>query len=122
MLPVDSNNKPFLIVIITGILLLYFMPETILFSDNPLCLHYRIFGIECPFCGLTRAGYSFLRFQFSKGMHLNPAILPLMLLIVSDIFRRFTRVNTFVYTNKIFLVLTAIAFIVVYIARILYGF
>ncbi len=122
MLPLDSNNKLFLIAIIAGILLLHIVPETILFSETSLCLHYRIFGIECPFCGLTRAGYSFLHFQFSKGMHLNPAILPLLLFIVSEIFRRFTRVNIFVFTNKILLVLTAIAFIAVYLARILKEF
>lgn len=119
---VDRNNKLFVIGIITGGLLFYILPEAIFYSGNSLCLHYRIFGIECPFCGLTRAGFSFFHFQFSKGMHLNPAILPLMLFIVSEIFRRYTRLPIFVFINKILLVFTAIAFIALYITRILKGF
>lgn len=37
-----------------------------------ICPTYRFFEICCPFCGMTRAYLSALKFDFSTAMYYNP--------------------------------------------------
>ncbi len=37
-----------------------------------ICPTYRILGICCPFCGMTRAHLAALRLDFSTAMYYNP--------------------------------------------------
>jgi hypothetical protein len=41
------------------------MPET--------CTSRRVFGVDCPGCGLTRAFISISQGQFARAWHFNPA-------------------------------------------------
>ena len=37
-----------------------------------ICPTYRIFGICCPFCGMTRAHLAALRLDFETALYYNP--------------------------------------------------
>jgi hypothetical protein len=46
-------------------------------------MHVRLFGIECPGCGFTRATFSLLKLDFKQALSFNPAaifIIPISLL------------------------------------------
>ncbi len=40
-----------------------------------LCPLRRLFGILCPFCGMTRASFRLMLFDFSGALEKNPAAL-----------------------------------------------
>lgn len=74
-----QNNKKRLIItlvilIITYIFLIYFL-EFIVRSKQTLCLFKLIFHKDCPGCGMTRAFYNFLLFNFKKGIEFNKKII-----------------------------------------------
>ena len=63
-------------------LLLYIVPTEGIFSGESICLIKSIFGIECWGCGITRAFFSVLYFDFAAAWEYNPLIyilLPLLL-------------------------------------------
>ncbi|MBQ8258994.1 MAG: DUF2752 domain-containing protein [Clostridia bacterium] len=52
-----------------------------------ICPTYRIFGICCPFCGMTRAHLAALRLDFSQALYYNPVFflgLPCIFFMVHD--------------------------------------
>ncbi len=52
-----------------------------------ICPTYRIFGICCPFCGMTRAHLAALRLDFSTALYYNPVFflgLPCIFFMVHD--------------------------------------
>jgi hypothetical protein len=50
------------------------VPESVVFKSAPVCIHYRIFGLQCPFCGLSRAGYCLLHLRLAEAWLYNPLI------------------------------------------------
>lgn len=74
-----------LLIIITA---LYLVPDKYIFTEESTCIHYNLFGIECPFCGLTRGLHFLLHGSFIEAIKLNPLILlfVIILLIESYIF------------------------------------
>lgn len=60
------------ISLIVLILLKYNNPE----STNmfPPCIFYKLTGIKCAGCGLTRAVHSLLNLEFNKAFVLNPLV------------------------------------------------
>ena len=57
-------------VCIAGVVGAVFFILSKLFGN--LCPTYRIFGICCPFCGMTRAHLAALRLDFSQALYYNP--------------------------------------------------
>ena len=52
-----------------------------------ICPTYRIFGICCPFCGMTRAHLAAMRLDFSQALYYNPVFflgLPCIFFMVHD--------------------------------------
>lgn len=47
-----------------------FFPEY--FTNESTCLMLNIFGIPCPFCGMSHAFYEFINFNFAKSIYYNP--------------------------------------------------
>jgi hypothetical protein len=74
----DTQNRKLKAFVLGGFTLLAIvwalMPLNIVFNSQSVCLHYRWFGIQCPFCGLSRAGYEMLHFRLSEAWLYNPLI------------------------------------------------
>lgn len=66
------------------------------------CLNKKIFGVECPGCGIQRSISLLLDGNFKEAFEIYPAIYTLLLLFI------FLTVNNFYqfkYSNKILIVL-----------------
>lgn len=79
------------------------------------CLIREITGIPCPACGLTRAAFSLMRFDFAAAWYNNPGIfiLPVavMLTLHLPLFEKRKPIITFI-------LLLLFAFIVIYAVRL----
>ena len=78
----------FVLTIITAIIILYNLPETLFKSElneYSYCIHKQIFGINCPGCGLTRAIFYFIHFDYKKAILLNPTVVFAMLTIIGEL-------------------------------------
>jgi hypothetical protein len=73
-------------LIITGILLLMFIPEQSIYN-NPisLCIFKSLTGIQCPLCGMTRASCELVHLHFRQAFLYNPVSLFLPLLLINEI-------------------------------------
>jgi hypothetical protein len=66
-----TNSLVALIILSIALLLLFVLPQHVLFSGSPVCIHYRWFGIRCPFCGMLRSVWSFLHGNFNESIRFN---------------------------------------------------
>ena len=49
-------------------------PDFFLFKGkDSSCLMLNVFGIPCPFCGMSRAFAELMKFNFSMSMYYNPS-------------------------------------------------
>jgi hypothetical protein len=107
-LRLQINNRQFsTIVLLCGVIVLFFIPHDFLFdtSTPPLCIHKRLFGFDCPGCGMTRAMYSFLHLQFYQALKFNPAVILVIAVLIIEI------ILTFNYYSKLILLLRKINFV-----------
>ena len=63
-----------------GLMTIKFYPLDILklafpevFINESSCIMLNVFGIPCPFCGMSHAFYEFLDLNFSKSIYYNPS-------------------------------------------------
>ena len=79
-----AANKNFNHIVIflalISILIFYFLPENLFNStlNDSKCLHQIWFSKPCPGCGMTRAFYYSIHFNFEKAIKLNPSIIILL--------------------------------------------
>lgn len=80
MRKVNLKNK-YKYLYITGIIVISLIGLILLKYNNPEstnifppCIFYKITGIKCAGCGLTRAVHSLLNLDFKKAFILNPLI------------------------------------------------
>lgn len=52
-------------------LLKVFLPD--IFRKESSCIMLNVFGIPCPFCGMSHAFYEFIDFNFAKSIYYNPS-------------------------------------------------
>ncbi len=71
------KNSVILIILTLFLLMIEFVPVT--------CVLQRVTGISCPSCGMTRAFYSILGFDFVQAFHYNILSIPLFIFIVFSI-------------------------------------
>jgi hypothetical protein len=64
-----------------GLLLLYLV-HTLSHNNVQLCLFHRVFGFECPSCGITRAFLSASRGNFLTAVSYNPLMFILTLIVL----------------------------------------
>lgn len=89
------------------------VPTTLLFSLKEYmlpCLNKKIFGVECPGCGLQRSVSLLFQGDFIEAFKMYPAIYPIMLLLgflLADTFFNFKHSNKI----TIFLMVASVLFI-----------
>lgn len=78
------NNKrnrvilTILVIIITYLFLLFFLEKIISTGESTgksICIFKIIFHKDCPGCGMTRAFYNMLQFNFVKAVNFNAKII-----------------------------------------------
>ena len=43
------------------------------FKNESACIMLNVFGIPCPFCGMSHAFYEFINLNFVKSVYYNPS-------------------------------------------------
>lgn len=71
------------------------------------CLNKRLFGIECPGCGIQRAAKLVLQGEFAAAFQMYPGIYPIFLLL------SFLVVNLFIKFKYAFQIKVALLILVV---------
>ena len=67
------------------IVILFTIPSSLIFDPNhSLCIHKRIFGFQCPLCGMTRAVYELLHLNVLGSLKFNPAVIFLPVYVIID--------------------------------------
>jgi hypothetical protein len=110
-------------LIVSGMLLLAFIPERLVFQDQiPVCIFRHFTGIKCPFCGMTRACFNIMHLQFLSALRYNPVsmMLPIMLVteVAYDLFPS-TRSGKF---RRVVIILFVAGLAVLFVVRILQYF
>lgn len=83
------------------------------------CLNKKLFGVECPGCGLQRSVDLLLHGEFLAAFKMYPAIYPLLLLLVSLVLNVLIKSS---YTRKAITltgIISASAIIMNYIFKLL---
>ncbi len=103
-----------------GIILYYFNPESSIWF--PKCPFYILTGYQCPACGVQRAAYQLLHFNFKEAFCYNPFLvisIPYALLLIWVTWivpqTKFSKLRVFCYhpvTIKIYVLLTIIWWVV----------
>ena len=122
-LPTKSVNHLVRIIVLAVLVLsLFIIPHNWLFQTAPNCIHYKLSGIQCPFCGITRAAYLFSRFHFVAGLHYNPAVFLLPFYFVSDVTAFFYQRKWIITLKRVLTAAIVVSFLLVYAYRIVVYF
>jgi len=74
------------VIVVLGVLSLYFFLDPSQFSIFPKCPFYSLTGIYCPGCGSQRAAHQFLHGHFLEGFKHNFLIGLLVLVLGYELF------------------------------------
>jgi hypothetical protein len=108
-------------MIIPGIavLVITFLPHKLLFDENSIvCLHYYFLGIQCPFCGMTRAIYELMHFRILSAISYHFVVLFFPVYFIMDIITFFNPRKELITLRKLVFVLILAGFLVIYLFRI----
>ena len=75
------NNKIKQKILILTVYISLILIFLICLTYNPPCLIKKIFNIQCPACGITRAIKEILKFNIIKSFSYNILALPIVLLL-----------------------------------------
>ena len=101
------------------IVLKYINPEKS--SIYPPCLIYKLTGIKCAGCGMTRAIHYLLNFEIEKSFKLNPLLFVFLVYIVYGAikyivlkfgYKKMVSINDYIIELYILLIITVIFMII----------
>ncbi|AWX43362.1 hypothetical protein HME9304_00350 [Flagellimonas maritima] len=98
-----------------------FIPLLVKAKDFMLpCLNKKLFGVDCPGCGMQRSAHLLLQGEFMAAFKMYPAIYPLLLLFVFLIINTFLK---FKYNNQTIIVLSVLTvgtILINYLLKLIY--
>jgi len=107
-------------LISAGIAFLALVPGNFLLQEKiTICMFRHFTGIECPFCGMTRACYDLIHLKFPEAFRLNPVSLLMPVLLVTEVGRDFFPSVISGKIKKGVLISVLLAFGILFIIRIL---
>ena len=117
---VTINNRTLATTILfCGLVGLYFIPHDFLFYNSPtLCIHKRLFGFDCPGCGMTRALYALMHLDFKTALHFNFAVFALFPLLTTEIVLGLRYSQRLFKIRTVFYFLLCLTLILIYLIRI----
>ncbi len=118
--PKKLKQEIFLIILfITILFIIFHLPSGWIYNEsNSICIHKRLFGIGCPLCGITRAAYDIVHFNFAKAIKENFNVLPLTITLICWIVYYFYPMSIIRKLCIIMLFVTLAGFIIVYTLRL----
>jgi hypothetical protein len=114
------NRKILLIILIVIIIVAIFhIPAAWVYGDGGVvCLHKKLLGIGCPLCGMTRAVYELVHWNFAVSLQQNFNIIPFTLLLMCWMIYYIFPSPIMHKAGIVMLIISAAGFIVVYALRI----
>jgi hypothetical protein len=120
---IANNQSIRLTVIFVLALVVALVPRDILFDEtHVVCIHYYLFGFQCPLCGMTRAVYEFIHLQFASAISYNMVVALLPFYLLMDIATIFFHQNWLVKVRKTVVILIIAGLGLLYIFRIVQHF
>lgn len=80
------------------------------------CMNKRVFGVECPGCGVQRSLAHVAQGEFTEAFHMYPAIFTLIILVVFLILNKRYK---FKYRKKIILTLAVINVVIIVVSYLI---
>jgi hypothetical protein len=87
---------------------------------DEICPSKVFLGVPCPGCGLTRAGLSLFRLDFSRAWSFNPMIYSLPVLLILWAFSK--KMPKIIKMRDYTLIAVLVLSIIVFLARLCYSF
>lgn len=84
-----------------------------------ICPMVLFTGVPCPACGLTRAGFRVLRFDFSGAFQIHPFIYPIILIAIVFSVERYILLKNKITISKWCAIFVIIGMIIFYIWRMM---
>ena len=82
-----------------------------------LCPVVNLTGYPCPGCGITRAMFCVLRFEFTEAWRMHPFVYPIGMLFISFVLCRYVLSGKGMKYVKRFMIAIAIGMVLFYIWR-----
>jgi len=119
----DSNLLFRLVIIIVLLFIVALIPRYILFDETRVvCIHYFLFGFQCPLCGMTRAVYEFAHFRFISALNYNVVVVLFPIYLLTDITTLFFKQNWLSVVRKTVVILIITGFLLLYVFRMVQHF
>ncbi len=104
-------------------LIRYFFPE--FFNQNSACIILNVFGIPCPFCGMSHSLYEFSHLNFTRSIYYNPSsviFFPFLTFVCLSIFilSVFKYKISVTFSKKMFII-SVLILISIWILNIFFG-
>ena len=116
---ITNNQLIRLTVLFVLVLVVAVIPRNILFDEtHVVCIHYYLFGFQCPLCGMTRAVYEFTHLQFASAISYNIVVALLPLYLLMDIATIFFKQKRMIQIRKIVVIVIIAGLVLLYIFRI----
>ncbi len=119
MFKIRSNIALLIIIAVAVVVIVFHIPAGWVYGDGGVvCLHRELFGIGCPLCGMTRAVWEMVHFNFVKSFGENFNVVPVGLAVMSGMVYYFFPSRVTKRLGIVMLCLMLAGFVVVYGLRI----